>query len=74
MLEVTELTKEYPSPRGSLSVLNGVSLSLSPGNAVSIMGPSSCGKSTLLYILGALEPPTSGTVRFCGRSETTARQ
>ncbi len=39
MLEVTELTKEYPSPRGSLSVLNGVSLSLSPGDAVSIMGP-----------------------------------
>lgn len=66
MLEVTELTKEYPSPRGSFSVLNGVSLSLSPGDAVSIMGPSGCGKSTLLYILGALEPPTSGTVTLAG--------
>ena len=67
MLEVAELTKEYPSRRGSLCVLNGVSLSLSPGDAVSIMGPSGCGKSTLLYILGALEPPTSGTVTLAGR-------
>jgi lipoprotein-releasing system ATP-binding protein len=67
MLEVTELTKEYPSPGGSLSVLKCVSLSLSPGDAVSIMGPSGCGKSTLLYILGALEPPTSGSVTLAGR-------
>jgi lipoprotein-releasing system ATP-binding protein len=68
MLEVTDLTKEYPSPRGSLAVLKGVSLSLAPGDAVSIMGPSGCGKSTLLYILGTLEPPTSGTVTLAGRN------
>jgi lipoprotein-releasing system ATP-binding protein len=68
MLEVTELTKEYPSPRGSLSVLTGVSLSLSPGDAAAIMGPSGCGKSTLLYILGTLETPTSGTVTLAGRN------
>jgi lipoprotein-releasing system ATP-binding protein len=45
-----------------------VNLSLSLGDAVSIMGPSGCGKSTLLYILGALEPPTSGTVTLDGRN------
>lgn len=64
MLEVADLSKEYPTPQGALPILKGVSLSLKRGDAVSIMGPSGCGKSTLLYILGALEPPTSGTVRL----------
>lgn len=68
ILEVTNLRKDYPTPRGSLAVLTGINLSLSLGDAVSIVGPSGGGKSTLLYILGALEPPTSGTVRMDGRS------
>src|SRR5436853_232501 len=38
------------------------------GDAASIMGPSGSGKSTLLYILGALEPPTSGSVTLDGRN------
>ena len=45
-----------------MSVLSDVSLSFAPGDAAAIMGPSGSGKSTLLYILGALEPPTTGTV------------
>ena len=68
LLEIKDLKKDYPTPRGELSVLAGVELSLSLGDAVSIMGPSGGGKSTLLYILGALEPPTSGTVRLGGRN------
>ena len=68
LLEVRDLKKEYPTPRGGLSVLAGVDLSLSLGDAVSIMGPSGGGKSTLLYVLGALEPPSSGTVRLGGRN------
>jgi lipoprotein-releasing system ATP-binding protein len=67
MLEVNELTKDYPTPGGSLPVLKGANLSLSMGDTASIMGPSGCGKSTLLYILGALEPPTSGKVTLGGR-------
>jgi lipoprotein-releasing system ATP-binding protein len=47
-------------------VLSGVSLSFAPGDAAAIMGPSGSGKSTLLYILGALEPPTSGSVTLGG--------
>jgi len=62
MLKVQNLTKEYSTPAGPLRVLSDVSLSLSKGDAISIMGPSGTGKSTLLYIVGALEPPTSGTV------------
>jgi lipoprotein-releasing system ATP-binding protein len=66
MLEINRLYKSYPTPRGQLEVLSDVSLSLSRGDAASIMGPSGSGKSTLLYILGALEPPTSGTVTLDG--------
>ncbi len=62
MLKVENVSKEYPTPRGPLRIVSDVSLSLSPGDAVSIMGPSGSGKSTLLYMMGALEPPTSGTV------------
>ena len=64
MLSVTEICKSYPTPRGELRILDGISLSLNRGDAVAIMGPSGSGKSTLLYILGALEPPSSGSVRL----------
>ena len=66
MLEVGDLTKEYPTPRGPLPILSGVSLSLKRGDAAAIMGPSGAGKSTLLYIVGGLEPPTSGSVTLDG--------
>ena len=67
MLKVANLSKEYPTPRGALAVLSDVSFSLAPGDAAAIMGPSGSGKSSLLYVLGALEPPTSGTVTLDGR-------
>jgi lipoprotein-releasing system ATP-binding protein len=66
MLQVTDVSKLYPTPRGPLTVLSNVSLSLAPGDAVAVMGPSGSGKSTLLYILGALEPPSSGQVTLDG--------
>jgi lipoprotein-releasing system ATP-binding protein len=68
MLQVTDLTKEYSTPRGPLRVLDRVSLQLAPGEAAAVMGPSGSGKSSLLYILGALEPPTSGRVALDGRN------
>jgi lipoprotein-releasing system ATP-binding protein len=66
LLEVANLSKEYPTPQGRLSILDDVSLSLERGAAAAIMGPSGSGKSTLLYILGALEPPSNGSVRLDG--------
>ena len=68
MLRVANLSKEYPTPRGPLPVLCDVSFALAPGEAAAIMGPSGSGKSSLLYLLGALEPPTSGTVTLDGRN------
>ena len=68
MLVVENLSKEYETPRGALPILSGVSLELERGDAVAVMGPSGSGKSTLLYVLGALEPPTSGSVTLDGRN------
>jgi lipoprotein-releasing system ATP-binding protein len=62
VLKVENVSKEYPTPSGPLKIVSGVSLSLSQGDALSIMGPSGSGKSTLLYMMGALEPPTSGSI------------
>ena len=64
MLEVANVSKQYPTPRGPITVLSEVSFSLKPGEAAAITGPSGSGKSSLLYILGGLEPPSSGTVRL----------
>jgi lipoprotein-releasing system ATP-binding protein len=61
-LTVTDLSKDYPTRTGPLSVLRGINFSLSRGEALAIMGPSGSGKSTLLHILGTLDSPTAGTV------------
>jgi lipoprotein-releasing system ATP-binding protein len=71
LLEVSGVGKSYPSPQGDVPVLADVSLSLAAGDAAAVMGPSGSGKSTLLYILGALEPPTTGTVTLDGRNPFT---
>jgi lipoprotein-releasing system ATP-binding protein len=71
MLDVSQIAKTYPTPRGPLAILEGVSLSLQRGDAAAIMGPSGAGKSTLLYILGGLEQPTSGAVTLDGRNPYT---
>jgi lipoprotein-releasing system ATP-binding protein len=60
------VSKEYATPRGPLTVLADVSLTLAAGDAVAIMGPSGSGKSTLLYIAGALDAPTRGAVTLDG--------
>ena len=70
-LQVTDLRKEYPAPGGALPILAGVAFTLQRGQAVAVMGPSGSGKSTLLYILGTLEPPTSGTVTLDDRNPFT---
>jgi lipoprotein-releasing system ATP-binding protein len=66
VLSVEHVSKEYPTPRGSLPVLADVSFALAPGEAMAITGPSGSGKSTLLYIVGALEPASAGRVTLGG--------
>jgi lipoprotein-releasing system ATP-binding protein len=68
VLDVAGVVKEYSTPRGPLRVLSDITFSLAPGEAAAIMGPSGSGKSSLLYMLGAMEPPTSGTITLGGRN------
>jgi lipoprotein-releasing system ATP-binding protein len=66
LLEANSICKEYPTPSGALRILSEIDLRLQRGDAVAVIGPSGSGKSTLLYVLGALEPPTRGTVTLDG--------
>lgn len=67
-LEARELTKSFTGGDGTeLHILQGVSLALGHGEAVSIIGASGAGKSTLLHLLGALDRPTAGEVLLGGR-------
>jgi ATP-binding cassette, subfamily B, heavy metal transporter len=68
MLQLNNLTKDYPTPRGRLPILDHVTLAFQRGDAVAMMGPSGSGKSTLLYLLGALDAPTAGTVTLDGQN------
>jgi len=68
VLTVTGVSKHYPAPQGTLTVLSNVTFSLAPGDAAAITGPSGSGKSSLLYMLGALEPPSSGEITLGGRN------
>jgi putative ABC transport system ATP-binding protein len=67
VIELHRVTKRYRSGDGWLTVLKGISLSISPGEFVSIMGPSGSGKSTLMHIIGCLDVPSSGSYRLFGR-------
>jgi lipoprotein-releasing system ATP-binding protein len=68
VLNVVGIGKQYPTPRGPLTVLSDVNFALSPGDAAAITGPSGSGKSSLLYMLGALEPPSQGTITLDGQN------
>ena len=66
MITAENLNKSY----GSLHVLRDISLTINQGEVVSIVGPSGAGKTTLLQILGTLDRPDSGTLRY-GNTEVS---
>ncbi|GAB3122552.1 ABC transporter ATP-binding protein [Novispirillum itersonii] len=55
---------------GTVDILRGVDLTVSPGEAVGLIGPSGSGKSTLLMVMAGLEQATAGQVRICGADFT----
>ncbi|WP_439678159.1 ABC transporter ATP-binding protein [Embleya sp. MST-111070] len=66
ILELFGIVKEYPgSP--PLRILHGIDLTIEAGELLAVVGPSGSGKSTLLALLGSLDRPTSGRLRFEGR-------
>ena len=65
-LNLTGVVKEYPTGDQPVRALDGVDLTISGGQFVSLVAPSGAGKSTLLHMLGALDVPDSGTIEFNG--------
>lgn len=63
ILSTKQLTKQYGTEPNIVKALDGVSISIEPGEFVAIIGTSGSGKSTLLNMLGGLDRPTSGSVR-----------
>ena len=64
MIKLRDVTKVYRSGRLEVHSVRGVSLEIAAGEFVVIMGPSGSGKSTLLHLIGGLDAPTAGSVRF----------
>ncbi len=68
LLEGVGLKKVYTQGPQRLEVLRGIDLAIRPAELVAVVGPSGAGKSTLLHLLGGLDRPSSGTVRFEGKN------
>ena len=68
MLELKNITKEYPAGDGKITALRGIDLQFRSSEFVSILGPSGCGKTTMLNIIGGLDQYTSGDLVINGRS------
>jgi len=66
LLEVNDLFKSYGSGVQRVDVLKGVSMQIAYGETIALLGASGAGKSTLMHIIGVLDRPTSGGVRYAG--------
>src|ERR1700761_4443950 len=65
-IELREVVREYRVGGQSVRALDEINLSFGGGQFVSVVGPSGAGKSTLLHLLGALDSPDSGSIKFDG--------
>jgi putative ABC transport system ATP-binding protein len=65
-IELRDVVREYRVGGQGVRALDGISLRFGGGQFVSVVGPSGAGKSTLLHLLGALDSPDSGSIKFDG--------
>jgi len=64
LLTLESIYKSFTHHEDLIDILMGIDLVVNSGDSIAIMGASGVGKSTLLNIMGSLEPPTKGTVKF----------
>jgi putative ABC transport system ATP-binding protein len=69
--ELDTVSKTYGGGSGTVHAVQEVELTIAAGDSVAVVGPSGSGKTTLLQLLGGLDRPTSGSVRFEGRDLST---
>jgi putative ABC transport system ATP-binding protein len=70
MLEARDVTKSFRSGDGTVTAVNGVTMTIADGEFVAIVGRSGSGKTTLMNLLGALERPTNGMIFVDGQDIT----
>ncbi len=66
LVQIRGLTRSFQTGGGTIEVLKGLDLDIAEGDRIAIVGQSGVGKSTLLHLLGTLDHPDSGTIRFRG--------
>ena len=75
VLEVSGVTREVTLPDGeTLRILRGVDLRVGAGERIAVLGRSGAGKTTLLNLLGLIDRPTRGSIRFRGRDSAGLSQ
>lgn len=73
VIEAVNVNRKFQNGKETAHVLKDINLTVEEGEFISIMGPSGGGKSTLLYLLGGLDMPTSGTVSINGTDLSTLK-
>lgn len=68
LIEAQDIVKNYSTGASDLQVLKGISFQIKKGEAICLLGASGAGKSTLLQILGTLDRPTSGQIKYLGEN------
>lgn len=72
ILKAKNISKHFTHPVKT-TILDSLSLEVSPGETIAIVGKSGMGKTTLLHLLGTLDEPSSGTIEICGEIATTQK-
>jgi putative ABC transport system ATP-binding protein len=67
LIELVDVAKRFTKGRETISIFDHLRMTIAEGDFIAIMGPSGSGKTTLLNLLGGIDTPTSGEIRFAGQ-------